>query len=89
MRDTTRRVETPRDRELRERRVLMRVRAERVERLALPACRICGGATSSPEDCSLRCDCAEKVAHLNARVHRILHDHTVDDRFDLGARIAP
>lgn len=80
--------ESPRKRELRERRALMRVRARRVEAAGLPACLICGGSTAATDDVSLYCDCAAQVAMLARRVNAIVHSRLAEID-DLGARIAP
>jgi hypothetical protein len=69
--------ESPRQRELRERRAQRIVRANRVERLGLDACRLCGGASPDVaiEDVSLYCDCVAKVAALQRRANRLAQEH--------------
>lgn len=81
-------VETARQRELRERRARVKVRAQRVERQGLDACRICGGATDPAQDVSLRCDCTEQVARLVGRIRGLAVQHR-DSSNDLAHRIAP
>lgn len=81
-------VETPRQRELRERRARVKVRARRVEREGLAACRVCGGAVEPVEDTSLRCDCTEQVARLVGRIRRLAYERR-DSSDDLAHRIAP
>lgn len=66
-----------------------RVRAQRVERLGIPWCRTCGGATDEPEDRSLWCDCHERHAELIARAHRLLDEHRDPDQMRLADVVAP
>lgn len=81
-------VESPRDRELRERRARVKIRAQRVDRAGLEGCRICGGATDPRVDVSLACDCAAIVAHLEHRVRAIVDGRRADD-VNLADIIAP
>jgi hypothetical protein len=68
-------VETPRQRELRERRARVKVRAAAVERAGLDACVKCGGTVEFDKPMHLHCDCEAQVASLVARMQRLAGEH--------------
>lgn len=66
-----------------------RVRAQRVERLGIPHCRMCGGATGEPEDVTLRCDCDQVRHDLVTRAVALANEHRGEDHRILADVIAP
>ncbi len=66
-----------------------RVRAQRVERLGIPFCRMCGGATGEPEDITLRCDCDDVRHELVQRAASLANEHRGADHRVLADVIAP
>lgn len=66
-----------------------RVRAQRVERLGIPFCRTCGGATGEPDDASLRCDCDVVRHELVQRAVALAHQHRDPEHRVLSDVVAP